>query len=150
MTERLSIAEKSLPIMLLRAREAVMRRFRPMLKAHGLSEQQWRVLRVLNELGPTEPTTLAEESVILMPSLTRILGHLEAGGLISRTRHEEDGRRQIAELTGDGRSLIDRIAPESAAIYATIEAELGPGEIHAMMERLRRLTADLGQDPHRG
>ena len=56
MSDRLTLADRSLPIMLLRAREAVMKRFRPMLKAHGLSEQQWRVLRVLNETGrPSRP-----------------------------------------------------------------------------------------------
>jgi homoprotocatechuate degradation regulator HpaR len=146
MSERVTIAEKSLTIMLLRAREAVMRRFRPMLKAHGLSEQQWRVLRVLNERGPTEPTVLAEESVILMPSLTRILTHLEAEGLVSRSRHEEDGRRLIAGLTEQGHALIARIAPESAAIYAAIEAELDPDNVHALMDRLRHVTGTLGAD----
>lgn len=141
MTERLSIAEKSLPIMLLRAREAVMQRFRPMLKKHGLSEQQWRVLRVLNERGPTEPTVLADQSVILTPSLTRILAHLESRQLILRTRHAEDGRRQVASLTPSGRAMIARIAPESSAIYADLERDFGASETHALMQALRKLTA---------
>ncbi len=140
MSNRQTIAEKSLPIMLLRAREAVMRRFRPMLKAHDLSEQQWRVLRVLNELGPTEPTRLAEESVILTPSLTRILANLEARNLISRSRNQQDGRRQIAVLTAKGHALIDRIAPESAAIYADLERDFGPVATTALMSGLRQLA----------
>lgn len=143
MSTKLGTVEKSLPIMLLRAREAVMARFRPMLKAHGLSEQQWRVLRVLNEGGPSEPTRLAAESVILMPSLTRILAHLDSEGLITRNRHEDDGRRQIAELTAKGSALIARIAPESAAIYAAIEAEFGSDDIDALMAALHRLTGQL-------
>ena len=40
---------RSLPMQLLRAREAVMQRFRPMLHQHGVTEQQWRVIRVLVE-----------------------------------------------------------------------------------------------------
>jgi len=141
MTDRLGTVETSLPIMLLRAREAVMQRFRPMLKAHGLSEQQWRVLRVLNENGPSEPTVLAEQSVILTPSLTRILAHLEGRGLIARTRHPEDGRRQLTELTDQGRKMIEEITPESAAIYADLTAAFGPENTQGLMQALRRLTA---------
>jgi len=141
MNERLSLTEKSLPIMLLRARETVMHRFRPMLAAHGLSEQQWRVLRVLNENGPTEPTKLAELSLLLMPSLTRMLATLEERGLLSRTPHENDRRRQIAALTGEGAALIATITPESAEIYARIEAEFGKDNIHDLMSALRKLAA---------
>jgi len=141
MSDRVTISEKSLPIMLMRARETVMRRFRPMLKAHGLSEQQWRVLRVLNERGPTEPTILADQSVILTPSLTRILANLETRDLITRVRHTNDGRRQVASLTEKGRRLITKIAPESSAIYATLEQDFGAQDTHALMVSLRKLTA---------
>lgn len=140
MSQRVSIVEKSLPIMLLRARETVMQRFRPMLKAHELSEQQWRVLRVLNEQGPTEPTLLAQQSVILTPSLTRILANLEGRDLISRSRHKQDGRKQVAILSQKGRDLIAKITPESTAIYAELEAEFGADETHDLMQALRRLT----------
>ena len=43
--------ERSIPIALLRAREAVMAHFRPLLADRGYTEQQWRVLRILNEYG---------------------------------------------------------------------------------------------------
>ncbi|MFT6696496.1 MAG: homoprotocatechuate degradation regulator HpaR, partial [Paracoccaceae bacterium] len=138
---RVHITEKSLPIMLLRAREAVMRRFRPMLRLHDLSEQQWRVLRVLHEQGPTEPTVLAEQSVVLTPSLTRILANLEGRGLISRKRHNDDGRKQVAILSPKGRELIAQITPQSTAIYAELEAAFGSADTHELMQALRRLTA---------
>ncbi len=117
-----------------------MQRFRPMLKAHGLSEQQWRVLRVLNENGPSEPTALAAASVVLTPSLTRILAHLEKEDLIRRSRHAEDGRKQIAELTGKGRRLIAEITPESSEIYAALEREFGAENTHNLMNNLRKLA----------
>jgi len=141
MNERLTSADKSLPIMLLRAREAVMQRFRPMLKAHGLSEQQWRVLRVLNEQGPMEPTKLAEHSVILTPSLTRILVNLESRDLVSRSRHPDDGRRQVAVLTAQGHAMIAEITPQSAVIYQALEQSFGREETHALMQALRALAA---------
>ncbi len=37
----------SLPMRLLRVREALMQNFRPHLLAHGMSEQQWRIVRAL-------------------------------------------------------------------------------------------------------
>lgn len=141
MSDRVTISEKSLPIMLLRAREEVMKRFRPMLKAHDLSEQQWRVLRVLREQGPSEPTVLAEQSVILTPSLTRILQNLETRGLVERKRHTEDGRRQVAALTKPGRELIETITPQSAAIYAKLEQDFGKDDTHKLMQLLRQLAS---------
>jgi homoprotocatechuate degradation regulator HpaR len=128
--------EDSLAIMLLRAREAVMRRFRPLLAEHRFSEQQWRVLRVLSEDGPTEPTVLAERCVVMAPSLTRILAALEARGLVERSPHPTDGRRSLASITPGGRAAITRMAPASRAIYAELEAEFGA-------ERVRELLIDL-------
>jgi hypothetical protein len=46
--------DQSLPMALLRARETAMSFFRPMLHGHGLTEQQWRVIRVLQEYGDLE------------------------------------------------------------------------------------------------
>ena len=50
---------RSLPMSLLRAREAVMRQFRPSLRKHGLTEQQWRILRALTAVEAIEVTELA-------------------------------------------------------------------------------------------
>ena len=50
---------RSLPMSLLRAREAVMRQFRPSLRHHGLTEQQWRILRALAAVETIEVTELA-------------------------------------------------------------------------------------------
>ncbi|MCA8869885.1 MAG: homoprotocatechuate degradation operon regulator HpaR [Rhodobacteraceae bacterium] len=140
MSSRIDTVERSLAIMLLKARETVMQRFRPMLKQHGLSEQQWRVLRVLNEQGASEPTNLAREAVILMPSLTRILAALEERQLISRSRHPGDGRRQIARLTDNGQHVIAEITPASIAIYAGLEQDFGAEDTHQLMQALRRLA----------
>src|SRR5215475_11490407 len=72
---------KSLPMELMRAREAVMRRFRPSLRGHGVTEQQWRILRALAHGGPLEVSALAEATYLLAPSLSRILPDMEARNL---------------------------------------------------------------------
>ena len=60
---------RSLPMSLLRAREAVMRQFRPSLRNHGLTEQQWRILRALTAVDEIEGTELAHMALLLGPSL---------------------------------------------------------------------------------
>ena len=81
--------DKSLAIALLRAREATMSHFRPRLARHELTEQQWRVIRVLADSGKAalDATEIATRSVILTPSLTRILRTLEDRGVIVRSTH---------------------------------------------------------------
>ena len=132
---------RSLPIALLRAREAVMARFRPMLATHGLTEQQWRVLRVLDEDGPLDATELADRAYILAPSLTRILKTLEKNGHLTRKRAVEDGRRLIIAPTTQAARLIRRILPESEAIYSEIEAGQGSANIEALLDLLEHLSA---------
>ena len=75
---------RSLPMSLLRAREAVMRQFRPSLRNHGLTEQQWRILRALTAVDNIEVTELARTAFLLGPSLSRILRDPEARHLIER------------------------------------------------------------------
>src|SRR5271168_1652548 len=75
---------RSLPMSLLRAREAVMRQFRPSLRSHGLTEQQWRILRALATVDAIEVTELARMAFLLGPSLSRILRDLDARQLIER------------------------------------------------------------------
>jgi homoprotocatechuate degradation regulator HpaR len=69
--------DRSLPLMLLRAREAVMDRFRPLLMRTGVTEQQWRVMRVLAEGGAMEAGAVARAACLLPPSLSRIIRTLE-------------------------------------------------------------------------
>lgn len=134
---------RSLPIALLRAREAVMSRFRPMLAEHGVTEQQWRTLRVLYEAGAIEAAELAQRACVLPPSLTRIIMALEERGLLTRTRHEKDGRRVLLDITDRGRTLIAAVTPESVAIYREMEAKFGKEEIERLLDQLESLVDAL-------
>ena len=107
MSDAFSPTSRTLPIALLRAREAVMEHFRPMLQKHGITEQQWRVLRVIREAGETDASELARNACILAPSLSRILKTLEAADLITLRKDPADGRRALmtASLAGFGRAI---------------------------------------------
>src|SRR6202012_4631267 len=93
---------KSLPMSLLRAREAVMRQFRPSLRRYDLTEQQWRILRALADIDAIEVTELAHTAFLLAPSLSRILRDLEARKLIERKTAETDLRRGVVSISEKG------------------------------------------------
>ena len=102
---RLRDFSRSLPMALLRTREAVMRHFRPSLRRFDLTEQQWRVLRALSAVAEIEVTRLADATFLLAPSLSRILEDLDRRGLIRRRVSETDRRFGLVSLTEAGHGL---------------------------------------------
>ena len=136
----------SLPMALLRAREATMRWFRPHLATHGLTEQRWRVLRVLTSTdGLLDVGQVAERTFLLAPSLSRILADLESLGLVHRVADTVDRRRTLLSLTNDGRHLVTRVAPESESIYGRIEERFGAERLDALLADLRDLEDALAE-----
>jgi len=135
---------RSLPMALMKAREAVMSRFRPILRKHNLTEQQWRVMRAVLAEDDIEATTLAERCYILMPSLTRILQNLESRTLIERRPAPHDQRRTLITITPSGRQLIDTIAPQSEQAYHQIEATFGLDKLEELYGLLNEMTDSLG------
>ena len=130
---------RSLPMSLLRAREAGMRHFRPSLRDHGLTEQQWRILRALTSVDAIEVTELARVAFLLGPSLSRILRDLEARHLIERKVVKADLRRVVVSISARGLRLIEAVAPSSEAIYAAMTARYGASELARLQEMLRSL-----------
>ena len=126
----------SLPMLLLRARETAMTRFRPVLHAHGVTEQQWRVLRALNDLGELTAAGLTAECSILAPSMSRILRKLAERGWVNVARSERDQRELSVAISPEGQALVDRVGPEVEQEYLKLREQLQP-------ERLGALYADL-------
>ena len=125
---------------LLQAREATMRLFRPALAEHGLTEQQWRVLRALAaSAAPLEVGELADSTFLLGPSLSRILTNLEGRGLVARRTVQSDQRRNEISLSRIGQTLVSEVAPTSEAIYNRIEAAFGKNHLSALLHDLTQL-----------
>lgn len=134
-----SFAHRNLPRLLLQAREAVMAHTRPSLREHALSDQQWRVLRVLGEHGAVETGRVAREAFILGPSLTGVLARMERDGLIERRRDPEDQRCTVIEATARGRRLVKRLSVSIEAHYHWMEASLGKeklGQLYGLLDEL--------------
>jgi homoprotocatechuate degradation regulator HpaR len=135
--------ERSLPMALLRAREAVMRGFRQQLRDHGLNEQEWRIMRALMEVDKVEIGELAECVFILKPSATRTIKNLEARGIVDRTRSSADQRRAFIALTHRGRKLFEQLAPHSELEYARMTNLIGAADMRKLYELLRVVTDRL-------
>ncbi len=136
---------RSLPMSLLRAREAVMRHFRPSLRNHGLTEQQWRILRALASIDAIEVTELARLAFLLGPSLSRILRDLEARQLIERRTAKADLRRGVVSISAKGLRLIEAVAPPSEAIYAAITGRYGARKLAELQDMLHALEGSLSK-----
>ena len=139
MSNKLPSTSRSLPIALIRAREGVMQPIREMLSDTGITEQQWRVLRVLSEHGTLDTKTLADRASLLFPSLTRIASTLRTKGLITQARDETDRRRQFLSITAAGQAIIDDNAAEAARIAEGFRTALGREDYETLLNLLARL-----------
>ena len=127
---------KALPIAMLRAREAIMISFRPILAKHGFTEQQWRVLRVLGEKGSSDAGQVAFDACILAPSLSRIIGKLEKEKFIFRVVDQKDGRRVNLLLTRLGQETLNKIVPDMDVVYKNIQKRYGEEKLAKLLELL--------------
>ncbi|MCB1746857.1 MAG: homoprotocatechuate degradation operon regulator HpaR [Gammaproteobacteria bacterium] len=138
--------ELSLPMQLLKAREAAMARFRPMLREHGLTDQQWRVIRVLADSADLDAGEIARRSLLLAPSLSRILQFLEAEGLVRRRPDPADQRRGVFALTARGERRFAAVAPDSERLYAEIAARFGAARLDELYDLLEAFCVALEAD----
>ena len=136
---QLPSTRRSLPIALMRSREKVMAPIRDMLRASGLTEQQWRVLRILSEFGPQDLTEIARQACLLMPSLSRIIRSLAQNGLVIRASDAKDRRRQTVVISPAGQQLIDINLVQASQIAANYRNQLGADRYELLLDLLTEL-----------
>ncbi len=137
------LQRRNLPLLMLQAREHVIGHFRPVLNAHGITEQQWRVVRVLLDAGALEPREIGELCRLSSPSLAGVLSRMEELGFVDRKRVAHDQRRVRVSLTPRSRALAARMAPQIEAVYARVERLLGEEFSRHLYEALDALIEKL-------
>ena len=142
-----ALQHRNLPLLLLQAREAVIANFRPILNAHGLTEQQWRIVRALLDAGPLEPRQIVELCRISSPSLAGVLSRMDDLGLVKRERMAGDARRVRVSITPRSRAVAAKMAPQIEATYAAIESRIGAEFIDGFYRTLDELITLLGDAP---
>ena len=136
---QLPSTNRSLPIALMRSREKVMAPIREMLKASGITEQQWRVLRILSEFGPQDLTEIAAKASLLMPSLSRIIRKLGEDELIIRATDPEDRRRQTVVIASAGQQITDDNLVLAPKIAGDFQHRLGADRFELLLDLLAEL-----------
>ena len=134
---------RNLPLLLLQARERVISHFRPILNANGVTEQQWRIVRVLYEQPALEPRQIVELCSISSPSMAGVLARMEQLGLVARRRLPHDQRRVRVSLTARARAMAARMAPPIDATYRRIERKIGAEFSAHLQQALDQLLRTL-------
>ncbi|MDQ8729226.1 homoprotocatechuate degradation operon regulator HpaR [Bradyrhizobium sp. LHD-71] len=138
-----AIPETALPVALLRAREAVMFHMRPILREHGFTEQQWRVLRKLDPAVPIDKTTLSFRATLLMPSLLRILKDLEEIELIRLVSSERNPRLFRVVLSAKGATAVARTSADIERAGKAVKARIGEESVVQLIELLQTVETRL-------
>lgn len=133
--------DRSLPMMLYRTLDAVMPSFRKVFSEHGLTEQQWRILRVLWEVPEMSLVAISGKTLISPPSLVGIIDRLQRDGLVERVRSTEDRRVINIRTTEAGKKLEREVSPKVDAIYQSIEAGIDPTLWKSLFFALDQLVA---------
>ena len=113
--------------------------FRPSLNEHDLTEQQWRVIRILSQQGELESHQLAYQACILKPSMSGVLSRLERDGIVLRQKSQQDQRRVFVSLTERGQALFTAMSGDMERNYQKIHAQFGQEK----MDQLISLLDDL-------
>lgn len=130
----------SLTLALLQARETTMSFFRPALNEIGLTEQQWRIIRILSQYDALESNQLADLACILKPSLTGILNRMLEMKLISKNKSTEDQRIYLISLTEAGKQCFEHQVVKMEETYQRIQQEYGEEKMQTLMQLLKELS----------
>ncbi len=129
----------SINIALLQAREAVMGFFRPIFNTYDITEQQWRIFRLLAENGTLDFQDLADKACILRPSLTGILSRLEKTGYVVKLKPTNDQRRVFLKLTNQGEKIHSQLKPLIDEQYKQIDILMTPERTKLLKELLEEI-----------
>ncbi len=130
---------------LLRTADHIRRHLARVLEPHGITLQQYNVLRILRGAGPAGLPTLeiAKRMIEQAPGITRLLDRLEAKGFVRRERCPTDRRQVLCEISPAGLRLL---AGLDGAVNRADQTALGPVRRADLKELIRILDAIRGSE----
>jgi len=131
---------------LYRTSDVLRRQFSQMVEPHGISLQQYNVLRILRGAGNSGTPTLdiADRMIEMTPGVTRLLDKLEAKKFVRRQRCPKDRRQVLCWITESGlRVLAELDKPLAAAGVRSMEV-LSAAEQQDLIRLLERIREHLG------
>lgn len=132
---------RALPFALIRAREALLVPLRRMLAEAGVSEPQWRILRVLAEAGPMSGQGLARAACLQPASVSRILQSMLERELIARVQNPLNRRRQVVSICPEGLRLLSEYSAMSRGITDRFEQRFGAEKYRLLLDLLEEFNS---------
>lgn len=132
---------------LMRVQQLVIARLDAILKPHGLTFARYEalVLLVFSSRGSLPLGKMGERLQVHPTSVTSIVRRLESAGLVVRRAHPDDGRAVLAEITPEGRALVERATQDLVdadfALGALQDEDLAT--ISALLRPIRRAAGDF-------
>ena len=133
----------SLPMLLNRSLDAIMPPYRDLFQEFGVTEQQWRVLRVLWEQKHLTSAQISILTLLPSPSLVGILDRLEKKELVKRLRSSSDRREINITITDKGRELQSEVMPKVKKIQDQIKAILTDPEWRELSKSLKKIRSTV-------
>jgi DNA-binding MarR family transcriptional regulator len=133
--------EQQATLGLLRTADAVKRSLAQVIEPHGITPQQYNVLRILRGAGPDGlPTlTIGERMVEHTPGVTRLVDRLERKGLVARCPCEKDRRRVFCRMTAKGLDLLKELDDPVNRWDSQAVSVLLPAELDSLIDQLDRV-----------
>jgi len=122
----------------LRTADALMQEIAAVLKPFKLSHSQYNVLRILRGASPDGLACqeISERMISRDPDITRLLDRLEARGLVTRTRDQEDRRVVTARITLEGLRLLEALDELIAEVDRYALQHLGEQQLRTLIQLL--------------
>ena len=135
--------EQQATLGLLRAADAVKRSLALVIAPHGITPQQYNVMRILRGAGPDGlPTlTIGERMIEQTPGVTRLVDRLERKGLVARKPCPDDRRRVFCRITEKGLELLKEMDEPVNRWDAKTVSVLAPADLDALISLLDRIRA---------
>ena len=135
--------EQQATLGLLRTADAVKRSLAQVIEPHGITPQQYNVLRILRGAGSDGiPTlTIGERMIEQTPGVTRLVDRLERKGLVARTPCPKDRRRVFCRITAKGLDLLKELDDPVNRWDSQAVSVLPPSEIDTLVDLLDRVRA---------
>jgi len=132
--------DDSLPMLCNRVLASILPSVRRIFTRYGITEQQWRILRILWARDGLSQNEIAQRGLLPKQSLVGIIDRLEALDLVRRSQSQQDRRKSAIKLTAKARQIEAEITPEVNRVYAQLEKLLTPEQWTALEHMLKHIA----------
>ena len=135
-----------LAALLAQASHLISSEFHEVVRCHGLSVSEWRVLASLDGGVPISIGQLAQVAVLKQPTVTRMLDRMAAKRQVERLAHESDRRVTLVRITATGSKTVSRLIALARGHEQRVLEPFGLARAEDLKATLRRII-ELHREP---